>query len=266
MTADALKTLLSLPISLFVLMNLASLGSALKQLAVIRQTGTPPSLLKYLGYWPETLGTVIANAIAFVGLVFLDQVNFVAVMGVGYGTNSLMDLLPGKRSLVLKAVPDDPVKVAPIPPPAPPPPPAQGGFAHPVILMALALLGALLLGCATAPATGPAPTAAQTEAQAYEMGLKAVDLALVTEKAVLDSGVISSAQGTRTLQIIDSVHSAVEAAHGLYLTGNTVAGSGQLADALSPLLKVTLCLTQKPLTMDRFDACIAPIQPPGVSP
>jgi hypothetical protein len=113
MTADALKTLLSGPAALFALMLLASISNGLKQLLVIKQTGAPMNLWQYLAYWPETVGMLIANIIAFAVLILTDQLNFASALAVGYGTNSLVDLLPGKRSTALKATPDDPTKITP---------------------------------------------------------------------------------------------------------------------------------------------------------
>lgn len=110
---DALKLFLNSPAALFILMTLASMSNGLKQLLVLRQTGTPMSFGQYLSYWPETVAMVIANLIAFAVLILTDQLNFASALGVGYGTNSLVDLLPGKRSLVLKSTPDDPAKVPP---------------------------------------------------------------------------------------------------------------------------------------------------------
>lgn len=115
MTADTLKALLSSPIALLSLMLLASLSNGIKQLSVIRQTGTPMHLLDYLSYLPETLGMVVANLIAFVVLILTDQLNFASALGIGYGTNSLVDLLPGKRSVALKSTPDDPSKTVTLP-------------------------------------------------------------------------------------------------------------------------------------------------------
>ncbi len=115
LTADALKTLLSSPFSLFVLMMAASLANALKQLGVISQTGKPMTLASYMAYWPETITMILTNGIAFVVLVLTDQLNFASALGIGYGVNSVVDLLPGKRSIDLKKTPDDPAKV---PPPA----------------------------------------------------------------------------------------------------------------------------------------------------
>ena len=120
MNNDAsIKLLLSSPSALFVLMMLASLSNGLKQLLVLRQTGTPMSFGKYLSYWPETTGMVIANVIAFAVLILTDQLNFASALAVGYGTNSLVDLLPGKRSLVLKSTPDDPAKIRTLDPKPP---------------------------------------------------------------------------------------------------------------------------------------------------
>lgn len=107
MTINTLKTLLSSPLGMYVLMNSASLVNGLKQLLVIRQTGTPMSFAKYLSFWPETVAMVLSNVIAFVVLVLTDQLNFASALAVGYGTNSVVDLLPGKRSVALKSTPDD---------------------------------------------------------------------------------------------------------------------------------------------------------------
>jgi|SRR6267142_3284917 len=111
MNTDAsIKLFLASPFALLILMMLASLGNGMKQLLVIRQTGTPMSLVQYLSHWPETVAMLITNLLAFAVLISLGQLNIAAAIGVGYGTNSLVDLLPGKRSLVLKSTPDDPDK------------------------------------------------------------------------------------------------------------------------------------------------------------
>ncbi len=103
----ALKLFLSSPFALLILMMLASLGNGLKQLLVVRQTGTPMSLGQYVRYWPDTMGVLIGNMIAFGLLIMTDQLNYASALAVGYGVNSAVDLLPGKRSLALKATPDD---------------------------------------------------------------------------------------------------------------------------------------------------------------
>ncbi len=112
MTQEQLKLVLSTPLALFALMVIASMSNGIKQLTVIRQTGKPMSYLSYLSYWPETLGMVLANVIAFAILILTDQLNFASAIGIGYGANSIIDMLPGKRSLALKSTPDDPEKLA----------------------------------------------------------------------------------------------------------------------------------------------------------
>ena len=92
-TADTLKAILSSPLALFLLMCLASIGNGVKQLAVIKQTGRPMTCLEYWAHWPETLGTVISNALAFGLLLMTDQLNFASALSVGYGLNSLSDLI-----------------------------------------------------------------------------------------------------------------------------------------------------------------------------
>ncbi len=110
-SSNALKLFFSTPAALFMLMMLASLANAIKQLLVVRQTGKPMSMAQYLSHWPETLGVVIANVIGFAVLILTNQLNFAAVLGLGYGANSVVDLLPGSRSLALKSTPDDPAKI-----------------------------------------------------------------------------------------------------------------------------------------------------------
>jgi hypothetical protein len=109
--APALKLFLASPFALLILMLLASLGNGIKQLLVVRQTGSPMTIAQYLSHWPDTVGTLIGNMLAFAVLISMDQLNVAAALGIGYGVNSVVDLLPGKRSLDLKSTPDDPEKL-----------------------------------------------------------------------------------------------------------------------------------------------------------
>ena len=107
MSSEALQALLANPIPLLIVMLLASLGHALKQLRDSKDPVTGQaamSLLTYIKYWPETALTVILNVLAFLMLVATDQLattaplglKLAAVIGIGFGTNSLSDLLrPG---------------------------------------------------------------------------------------------------------------------------------------------------------------------------
>src|SRR5688572_1204010 len=112
MTPDELKTLLSTPLALFLVMLLGSLGSALKQLKA-----TDTSLGSYLSHLPETLSALIANALAFGLLVVSDSLNFGSALGIGYVANSAADLIRngGRSEIVAKNV-------------------RQGGFARPLML------------------------------------------------------------------------------------------------------------------------------------
>jgi len=107
MSAEALQAILANPIPLFIVMLLASLAHGLKQIQdskdpVTKQTAM--SIWAYLSFWPETLSTVLINALAFLVLLGTDQLattaplglKLAAVIGIGFGTDSLSDLLrPG---------------------------------------------------------------------------------------------------------------------------------------------------------------------------
>lgn len=99
LTTTDLKASLDSPLVLLGLMYLASIASALKQLIVARQAGTRVTCMRYLRYWPETAVTVLSNLLAFMVLVTFDQLNLASSLGVGYGINSITDLIrPGGRS------------------------------------------------------------------------------------------------------------------------------------------------------------------------
>ena len=55
-------------------------------------------LVEYWSHWPDAMATLIGNGLAFVVLIVTDSLNFFSALGIGYGVNSLTDLLPGKRS------------------------------------------------------------------------------------------------------------------------------------------------------------------------
>lgn len=92
MTAEELKLLLSTPAALFVLMVLASFGSAWKQMLVARRSGTGVSVQSYfLDNWPETMAMIGHNVLAFVMLIFTDTLNPAAAIGLGYIANDAAD-------------------------------------------------------------------------------------------------------------------------------------------------------------------------------
>lgn len=140
MTAEELKTLLSTPAALFVLMLLASFGSAWKQMLVARRSGTGASVQSYfIDNWPETLAMIGHNIIAFVMLIFTDTLNPAAAIGLGYIANDAADAYTREgRSFAIGLSGDVSGK--------------QKGFARISLLAILAVVAALALsGCQTPP-------------------------------------------------------------------------------------------------------------------
>lgn len=99
MNTDELKLLLETPLLLLAIMFAASIVNGLKQISTAKRAGVDVSSVSYFfEHWPDTAGMVIANLIAFAVLILTDQLNFAAALGIGYGANSLIDILPGTRS------------------------------------------------------------------------------------------------------------------------------------------------------------------------
>lgn len=104
MTADQLKHFLQGPVPLFGVMLFASFLNMLKQLADARGNGGTTTCREYLVHWPETITTLGGNVVMFGVLLLADQLNFAAAAAVGYGMNSLSDLIrPGGRSATLNS-------------------------------------------------------------------------------------------------------------------------------------------------------------------
>lgn len=135
MTPEEIKALLSTPVALFVIMLLASLGSAWKQMIVARRSGTEISVSSYfLKSWPETVAMLGHNAIAFVTLIFTDQLGWAAAIGLGYIANDAADAWTKEgRSISIGT-------------------PRQGGYARVAMLVFLVAIAALVLqACTTTP-------------------------------------------------------------------------------------------------------------------
>ena len=168
MDAEALKHLLGQPAALFGVMLLASLLNGMKQIKQARDAGGDVTLKAYLRFWPETVGAVAGNVIAFLVLVVSDQLNFASALGIGYGVNSAADFLrPGGRSDAVANKTDSNEK--------------QGGYVHGsmlAVLLAIALPASLfvLASCTgtqaayhEAKASDPCKTE-QTVCLAYTVG------------------------------------------------------------------------------------------------
>ncbi len=107
MTAEEIKLLLSTPAALFLLMLLASLGSAFKQMLDARRNGASVGPKDYfITHWPETLWMLGTNAGAFITLIFTDSLNYASAIGIGYLANSAADVFTKDgRSSSLKTTP-----------------------------------------------------------------------------------------------------------------------------------------------------------------
>jgi hypothetical protein len=110
MTLATTQSFIASPAGLFILMLLASIANGAKQLAVVSQTSVPMTCMQYWSHVPETLAMLAGNTVAFVILLMTSQLNYASAIAVGYGLNSLADLIPRGRSYALKSAPDDPLK------------------------------------------------------------------------------------------------------------------------------------------------------------
>lgn len=95
-TNDELKELLNAPYGLLALMFAASLVSGIKAITVAKANGSSMGVGGYYAYLPQTVITVVGNLIAFAVLVLTDQLNFASALGIGYGINSVTDLITPK--------------------------------------------------------------------------------------------------------------------------------------------------------------------------
>lgn len=117
MTADTLRAYLGSPEGLFIMMLLASFANGMKQITVVRQTSAVMTCWAYWSHVPETLTVIVGNVIAFAILLLTDQLNYASALAVGYGANSLADLIPRGRSYALKLAPDKLNRTPPAPVP-----------------------------------------------------------------------------------------------------------------------------------------------------
>lgn len=106
MTTEQLQGYLQDPLVLLAVMLAASAGSACKQIFDGRRNGAAVTCAQYFAHWPETLTVLGGNVLAFLLLVEVDQLNLAAAIGIGYGLNSVADLVrPGGRSAAMQPRP-----------------------------------------------------------------------------------------------------------------------------------------------------------------
>jgi hypothetical protein len=193
MTAEELKLLLSTPAALFLVMLLGSLASMLKQISDAKKNGSTASLGSYLAHWPETLGTIITNALGFLTLVVTDQLNFASALGIGYAANSAADLLRsgGRSASLVKG--------------------QQGGFARPLMLVLLAATAvAVLSACASLGVPTP-----KTFSERLAAGYTSVTTTRQTATILLNGQVISSADATNIQKQADVAREGLDVARTL---------------------------------------------------
>jgi hypothetical protein len=119
-----------------------------------------------------------------------------------------------------------------------------------LLLVALATLGA----CAT---TG---TAAQTFDQMEVIAGSANDAIVVTTKALLNAGTISSDQAEKVATVSDTVNALLIAANTAFQAGNTALANSNLSSANVALTTTQSCLTStKAPVGSTLDTCIAPV-------
>lgn len=92
MSADELKELFSQPLMLFILMLVASLGSAAKQLVVARRQGAAVSVKEYF-LKIETAVMLGAVGGAWLALLYTDTLNPMSALGLGYVANDAADIV-----------------------------------------------------------------------------------------------------------------------------------------------------------------------------
>jgi hypothetical protein len=101
--------------------------------------------------------------------------------------------------------------------------------------------------------------ALQTFDQIYGAAITADDIAVTTATAALNSGLISSKQAAAIQKITIDAMGLLNAAQAAFTAGNSLAANQNLAAASATLTALSLCLTQKPLTIATFAACAATI-------
>lgn len=105
MTAEALKTLLSTPLALFLLMIFGSVISMFISLRDARKNGAMIAAHDYI-FTIETVIMLGGNIIAFIGLIMTDTLNWTGAIGIGYMLNNAADLRGGRSAAVVESIPD----------------------------------------------------------------------------------------------------------------------------------------------------------------
>ena len=124
------------------------------------------------------------------------------------------------------------------------------------LLVFSALACMALSACKTTTGT---TSAMQTFTDVYNAALTADDLAVQGGTAALNAGLITSAQAQNVQNITIKAKALLDAAQVAFNAGNAVAANQNVTAATITLVALTLCLTQKPLTVATFTTCASSI-------
>lgn len=116
----------------------------------------------------------------------------------------------------------------------------------------------LLSSCAT--------TSVKTFDTIYADALTADDAVVVAATAALNAGLISSAQAISIQKVTTDAKNLLTAAQTAFTAGNSIAANSDVIAATATLAAMSLCLTEKPLTVASFATCAAsvpPLSPPA---
>lgn len=102
----------------------------------------------------------------------------------------------------------------------------------------------------------------QTFTDVYNAAVAADDVAVVTATNALQAGLISSAQAASVQKILTDAMGLLTAANAAFTAGDQLTANKNVAAASATLVALSLCLTQKPLTIATFSSCAATIPAP----
>jgi hypothetical protein len=102
MTVAQVQAWLNTPLALLILMLIASIVSAWKQIADANRNGAEVTWAAYFAHAPETVTMLLTNILAFAALINTNQLNFASALGIGWISNSAADIIrSGGRSASL---------------------------------------------------------------------------------------------------------------------------------------------------------------------
>lgn len=126
-------------------------------------------------------------------------------------------------------------------------------------LLFLLLPLALLSSCASTP------SALQTFDDVYAAAVTADDFVVTTATTALNAGLITSSQATAIQKITVDASNLLTAAKTAFTAGNQALANQNVVAAVATLTAMSLCLTQKPLTIATFAVCAANVPPLSIT-